>query len=482
MWCLIRCHQRPHYAWIIGFGITALMTMMSCMYYGVFQILLLGPAAAVCFISDAWYRNRQLLRAWFLITLIIVLVTACISVRYKLVYESEDFYRRFSEVISGSAHPSDWFGVSPYHWSAILPGLHEAQVEFALFPGFLFCVASLYSLFAGFQRTHLVNWVLEHVRVVRVWLQRQWDLAAGFLVSSLIILYWLLRAPIGICRVHLKYDYFTARWPAVSGSLLLVIAVAAAVGMLPHALRTRWLQQRSIVFWCWIGVILIALCSFGPLISTHDHELAIGPYAALYRFLPGFTSIRVPARICFLLMPLLVLLSTHGLVSLQERSVGKRGLAVLSGVILTAIAGDLATKPIPWQRVPIGGNVPAAIQWLRQNPEPGAVVAVPPCDFGDPEQLYYATLHGRPIMNGYGGYCPSEATRALTRIRCFPDPAALDVLRKRSIRFVLVNMEEMRRVHGPELETECDQSPELRRVFTELNGPYVIYEVAQVSM
>jgi hypothetical protein len=311
-----------------------------------------------------------------------------------------------------------------------------------------------------------VNWSCVHPE----WI-------AGMAISFIVPVLWLFYGPVGISQVRLGYDYFRAPWHAFSGSLILVVASALGLGCLPWSLRSGWLQRRSFVFWCWCGVILVVLLSFGPLISTPNRDLAIGPYCLLYRIMPGFDGVRVPSRICFLSIPLMVLLAAHGISAVTHGShVWQRNVLVY-GVLLLALVGDLALKPMPPNHVPIGAQIPAAIQWLRDHPEPGAVVAVPPRQFGDPTQLYYATIHRRAILNGYGGFFPSQPMRALAKVREFPAPASLDVLRHRAIRFILVDTQLMQELGRSEFESECDAISELRRVFTQEDSAFIVYEL-----
>jgi hypothetical protein len=172
----------------------------------------------------------------------------------------------------------------------------------------------------------------------------------------------------------------------------------------------------------------------------------------------------------------MVLLAAHGISAVTYGSGVYRNLLVYSGLSL-ALLGDLALEPMPVHRVPIGDQIPGAIRWLRDYPEPGAVVAVPPGPFGDPMQLYYATIHGRAIMNGYAGFHPSEPMRALAKVREFPAPASLEVMRNRSIRFVLVDAQLMKELDRFDFESECEAVPELRRVFTQEDSAFIVYEL-----
>ncbi len=59
--------------------------------------------------------------------------------------------------------------------------------------------------------------------------------------------------------------------------------------------------------------------------------------------------------------------------------------------------------------------------------------------------LVYSTLHWKRLVNAYAGIEPSPYLELLAAVRRFPSEAAIDALRRRDVRFVVVH----RKGYGP---------------------------------
>jgi hypothetical protein len=313
------------------------------------------------------------------------------------------------------------------------------------------------------------------------------QLVGGIALATIVLGLWLLYAPFNV-TVNLKHDFMRVPWGAVSGSFLLVLGVAALLLFLPRAVHTGWFGQLGMVFWCWCGLVLYILLSFGPMIRFDTTELALGPYALLYRFIPGFKGMRVPGRLCLLFMPLLVLLGAHAydrlLAAASGRFARRAALVSIAGMLAT----DLAVRPYAWQRAPLEEEIPAVFRWLADNGEPGGVLVLPTDTLGryrSPLYLYYGLYHRRPLLNGYAAFTPAECHDALLQARAFPQPTTLEMLKARNIRYVVVDVpkwnEDLYPSSAAVLMAECDKSPDIRRETEISNNRFLLYEVLRGS-
>jgi hypothetical protein len=482
VWCLLRCTRQPHGLCVAGFGATFVLTLWSSVYYGLFQLLLLVPLALYLAVRHQWYRPTVLLR-WWLWTGVIVSILCCVFLLpFYLAYGIESFDRHLEDVRHGSAAFRDFLNVTPRHWSAQLPGLQVGSVELTLFPGFTLGAAALLSLFLKAGPRDWWRPIGVGYQRVGQWVREQRDAAIGLATSVLLLYLWFFGAPFNVW-LNLKYDFMPVPWTAVSCSFLVVLGVAVLLSRVPGAIRSGWIRRRSAVFWCWCGIAVFALLSMGPVIRYGTSDLAIGPYALLYRFMPGFHNMQVPGRLCVLLLPLGIILAAATVEKLIELFAWRRGswvFASLAGVLLML---DLAVAPYQFQRVPLESELPATFQWLRDNGQAGGVLVLPTDTIErqrSPIYLYFAIYHRRPMLNGYASFIPSECRAALYQAGSFPEPAAIDILERRGVRYVVIDRLELERDLGAiavaaKLE-ECDGSAAARRVAIP-DSRFVLYEL-----
>jgi hypothetical protein len=203
-----------------------------------------------------------------------------------------------------------------------------------------------------------------------------------------------------------------------------VLAALAAIGLWAGAGRDR----RTAV----LTYSMLIVAGFG---------LSLGPegirplYAAVYHIVFGFQGIRAPARFA-----VLVLFGLAGLAGLGVGRILSQGSrtsrAVAAGAIGLLIV-EYANAPIPY--VPAPQTRTAIGEWLRDAPEPGAVVYLPLTL--DPAEstpvMVQALAHGRPIVNGYSGERPSFYSALVDTTARFPSGESLRTLHDLPVRFVV---------------------------------------------
>lgn len=478
--CLLRCARSPSPWYVVGVGACVMLTTTSSLYYGLLQWLLLGPVCAFCFVRGRWFKNDRLLRAFVWTTLVVGAATFAFVLPYYVVYRDESLGRRLDEVIQYSARFVDYFQVTPWNATERLPllrtsGRHEG-VEHTLFPG-LVLAAGLFVAVALLTRPkEACLQLLRRIGVSLRCIAKSPARMVGIGLGAALALWWVFLFPIGLCRIDLGFDYLVATWTAVSVTSAIVLAIAVGLILSPAATRAEWLGSRDRLFWQLGGIGCLLVFSFGPLVYA-DHngsELAIGPYALLYRFVPGWTGMRVPARIQVLLLPLFVLVASRAWTTLLDQRYKFASFITRMGV-LAALAGDLAIRPIDWTHVPVGNDLPRSVAWLCASETPGAVVVLPTGNMGaeDPLYLYYSTIHGRRMLNGYAAFMPADCRDATAKANHVPNEDALDMLSHRGIRYVVLDC-----AHFPPARIAlCRQSARLRPQMIEPGGRFIVYEL-----
>ena len=212
------------------------------------------------------------------------------------------------------------------------------------------------------------------------------------------------------------------------GFVLLALAV---LGVARHWVSDRRALARSCVALVIVGIVL----SLGP-------EGFRGLYAALHDNVFGFQAIRAPARFAVVAMLGLCLLAGLGVRSAIAKPPALAGgwppakaggFAVLLAafVFVEYLNAPLPLAPAPPRSTPIG-------VWLRDAPEPGAVVHLPvTIDIGNTPFMVESLEHGRPIVNGYSGQRPAFYSAVVDALSDMPGAEALATLKELDVRFAV---------------------------------------------
>ena len=234
---------------------------------------------------------------------------------------------------------------------------------------------------------------------------------------------------------------------------------AAVGGRRPRpAPRPAWREQGYYLLLAWLAI----WASLGP------HW---GLYALLYKVLPGFNTLRVPASLAVLVTLAWAMLAAWGwqqLLAWRQWSQAARRLLLLglSGLVLL----ESCSVPIPWLQ--IYDFTPEVYQWLARQTPGSVVFEAPTMGYGDDQArdaryLYWSTKHGQVLVNGYSGFFPPDyqaLTQAALRL---PDPSALlPELYKRGTRFLVVHLKEYEPESRHGVLKALRRAASLREVFT----------------
>src|SRR5581483_6621507 len=178
-------------------------------------------------------------------------------------------------------------------------------------------------------------------------------------------------------------------------------AVAMALAIVGLA-TVRGESRRVVVAYAVLGAFAVWL-SLGP--------GPLRPWALMYRFVPGFSGMRVPARMVIVADLALVVVAAAGATWLLSRlSRRSSQLAIVVAAVLALVVVVEGRPAFSVDRFPpVADRLDrTAYEWLRSEP-PGAALELRIVTHLDlqPFTLYYqfSTLfHHHPIVNGYTGW------------------------------------------------------------------------------
>lgn len=243
-------------------------------------------------------------------------------------------------------------------------------------------------------------------------------------------------------------------YPGFVACLLGLVAMVAPRGSSPIFRARAWAfgMTSAVAFVLSLGVTLhwggwsvtFPLPSFLRWLYWEDGTSILMPGYLLYRFLPFYESLRVPARYVVYFELFLSVLAGCGVAWILSRA--KRRIGTLLGIALLALV-LVDFLPPRWNMIPVEGR--AVDLWLRQQPSTGAVAQFPFVQV-DEQQLLYATLvHEKPYIGGLYGSFPTPQFNAVKPILDeFPSPESLDLLRSLGVRYIVVDMAWYQEIHA----------------------------------
>jgi hypothetical protein len=243
----------------------------------------------------------------------------------------------------------------------------------------------------------------------------------------------------GASTVHLAtplgwgLEYRRAAHPSFPGVVALILAgITVATGVWWRDRRARMLGATALVAF---------LLSFG---------MATPIYRWLYEWLPAMSGLRAPVRFRAVVLLAVAGLAGFGLAWLMRRveSAGwtRRAVVVLGIGAAALVNAEALRAPIRWTAFE---GIPPAYYEVERLPD--AVLAevpmyAPRVVFANARYLLPATVHWKPMVNGYSGFTP-RSYRRLWRdgMNRFPAPPAAEALRRAGVTHVVVHPERLGR-------------------------------------
>jgi hypothetical protein len=231
---------------------------------------------------------------------------------------------------------------------------------------------------------------------------------------------------------HPLYGTAVSRWYELLG--LDRIEAVGWIGVVPIVVlligRGTWLDDEEARRWK-VVLMVFAVWAFGPFLTVGGLDMGLPLPQALARFVPLVENARMPGRAMigvYLSLGVLMVLRVAGLKSRATAPVATATVAQgfspgssfspgYTWLVLILLTLDYLHAPIPLTAL----DRPAIYEQLASIRDNGAVIEVP---FGigdgltrgrgsqDRRLLYYATIHGHPVVGGYIGRMPPLVAQA----------------------------------------------------------------------
>ena len=393
--------RRQETRWLALSGGAWLMQALSNGYYLLFFPVLVG-------LWMIWFAlSRSMIRAFAAIAAAFAVASLPLVPMlwtYRRIHSTFSFQRGIGEVNAFGADLTSFLDASPLLQFWRLTRFHRAEGE--LFPGFT--ATLLVALLLG-------SWLWRSERGARVPRARRLLLAAsfiflGFALSTMILGPWSFTVG-GLTLLSVRI---------VSKPLSIGLLLFAMVLLTTPQLAAAWRRRSPLMFYV-LAMGAMYLLSFGP--RPHflgEPFMYRGPYSLLM-MLPGYDSIRVPARFAMLAVLCLSVVAAFAFARLTAR-IGRRPRMLLAAAVACGVLVDSAIGEMPLKTLPL------RFYSLESLPGREAVAELPFGDSsGDVEAMYRGIFHRRPVANGYSGFFP-RGFEMLRRGFATRDPQMLDVL------------------------------------------------------
>ena len=194
-------------------------------------------------------------------------------------------------------------------------------------------------------------------------------------------------------------------------------------------------------------ILLISgfILSLGPRLEIGETTIFL-PYRFLYRSVPGFQGLRVPARITVLFLLGLAVLAGWGLAWLQKRASRWRSGAqhAVGAAFVLLLVFEYQSYSLA-RVLPPAPPIPPVYHWLATQPGDLGVLELPIHENITKEsvRMYYSTAHWKRLANGFSGWWPNDYWVLVGRMRYFPTSGILRFMeRDVPVRLILIHYDE----------------------------------------
>jgi hypothetical protein len=403
---------------LIGASAALVVQNLSCGYY----LLFFSPFAGAYCLYEMTHRrllgDRRVWGALSAAALGVALVTWPFVTPYLHVREQRGVgVRPYWEVMNfsadayafGTAAGSSWlWGASGWTLAAY------PKPEGEGFPGLAVLGLALVGAVWGVTRARPRAWLAS---------ARRWQRVSFFVLVPVLA---LDIAAILRLFVHGTVPWLVQGHPYHNADPLLVGACVLAVllvALVPGVRRfVRGAPESAFGFYA-TAVLAAALLALGPQMHSAGRLIGTGPYGWLYRFVPGFDGLRVPARYLMLVALFLAVLAGLGAAAIAGRWRRAGGVALAAASVFILVegwAGPLPTNvrlapqgyELTLRQLDTGDEIGPLYQIVRDTPGKVVLIEFP---FGEPAYeilaTFYAGIHRRPLVNGYSGFAPEGYVR-----------------------------------------------------------------------
>lgn len=241
-----------------------------------------------------------------------------------------------------------------------------------------------------------------------------------------------------------------------------------------------YITMAFVAFILSLGMALMPIYTKG--LGIYRILVWLSPYNLLYKFLPGFSSIRSPHRFSIFMALFLAILAGIGMLWLCQRIRSRwRWVLILTLVSVTTL--ELWPLPLRLVKVPNSvDNLPHIYQHIKKLPSNAVMLELPlPSEFSEQgleataRQVYRSSFHWRRLVNGYSGFAPETWLELVPVLAKSPPKLALSAMKGYGIEYILAQWDDMNQEERTllwKLETQGD----LKSIFRD-NNQYTLYQI-----
>jgi hypothetical protein len=314
-------------------------------------------------------------------------------------------------------------------------------------------------------------WLVSRRRFRREELRRErtrlffwWDILTGVYLLLLIHVAWS-----GGFTIHWGNVKILSFHRLVNPLIILAISLSLRIGLAVWRRRDRSrlkiptasLSQRFFLFTFFLAWLL----ALGPSIRLFDKKILTGPYLLLYKWMPGFQSLRAPSRLSIMMMIALALMSGWAVAALMEKPKKlwlKKAIPFLVGILILI---DFASVPFPLDTAAGLKKIPEIYSYVKALPEGSSLIELPMpqriLDRGrEALPMYYSTFHRKKLVNGYSGYFPPGYSIIFESTEAFPSDETFRLLRDLEVEYVLIHTQGWRADKGNQMQALLQGFPD----------------------
>ena len=225
--------------------------------------------------------------------------------------------------------------------------------------------------------------------------------------------------------------------------------------------------------------------SLGPRLEIGETTIFL-PYEVLYRNVPGFQGLRVPARVTVLFLLGLAVLAGWGMTWLLEktsrwRSGWQHGLGA---ALVLALVFEYQTYSLA-RFLPPAPTIPPVYQWLATQPGEFGVLELPIHEGEDITResiyMYNSTAHWKHLANGFSGWWPNDYWVLVGRMRYFPTVGILRFIQRDvPVRLIIIHYDKFPERQREKLRHDMNRYRDRRPIRARF-GDDVVYELLPQS-
>lgn len=231
--------------------------------------------------------------------------------------------------------------------------------------------------------------------------------------------------------------------------------------------------------------VILALCAFVLTLGSKLHffgniiDLHL-PYYYLYKYLPGFDSMRVPSRLNIVVMLSLSVLAGYGLHKLLNYK--SSTLKILITLLFSIVIIFESYVPFVVAITPAGDDIPDVYKWLSNESDDFAIVELPTGNISansldyDTRYMYYSTYHWKKLVNGYSGFFPPKYFELIEKLHAFPSKESIRVLKSLDIKYIIIHSGNLDQDRWYDMKNEIDNNYKDLKLAKVFDQDYV-YEV-----